>query len=210
MEEEVMIGRPLTWTLALAWALVFGGDARADLTDYCYTCNGSCAWLSGSTWTYHMDADNFTPAEIGAIQNGAGAWDAGTTEINRGAQWHFYRGVDVTGFSLANTASEVTKLTEEDLDFLGLCDPSDPNNQCKSAYVPLVWINNDCSNGRQAPDILFNPDYSPSALLRVPTPRLRPVCSPSARSLWFTTASLAPGCESRPRSRSPPARDGVW
>ncbi len=56
---------------------------------------GGCVEPGGNSSTYRINVDDFTAAEESEIELAAEGWDAGSGEVNRGADWHFLRGGDV-------------------------------------------------------------------------------------------------------------------
>ncbi|MEN0065190.1 MAG: matrixin family metalloprotease [Myxococcota bacterium] len=71
-----------------------------------------CYFAPGNSLTYHVVASDFTADEETAIQKGANAWDAGQGKVNRGADWDFIRGSDITGWSRANLRNDVAMETD--------------------------------------------------------------------------------------------------
>ena len=68
-----------------------------------YNPNPDCAWISGSSQTYHIDGNDFTTWQKDAIEDGASAWNAGTSgDVLQGANWHFNRGSDISNSYLGD------------------------------------------------------------------------------------------------------------
>lgn len=95
-----MIAIALASTAALAWNCDDNGGSC------------SCQTRSGSSQTYRVLAADFTAGEQADIEAGASTWDAGTGYINRGADWTYVRGGDVTSWGHSNLRFDIA--TEND------------------------------------------------------------------------------------------------
>jgi hypothetical protein len=90
-----MIALTLGSTLALAW----------DCDDNGGACG--CQTRGGDSQTYHILAADFTSGEEADIESGANTWDAGTSDVNMGADWDYVRGTDVTSWGHTNLRFDV-------------------------------------------------------------------------------------------------------
>ncbi|MBX2797032.1 MAG: matrixin family metalloprotease [Myxococcales bacterium] len=55
-----------------------------------------CDWADNSQLTYRINVSDFNASGQAEIELAGDAWDAGYSEINRGANWDFVRGQDIT------------------------------------------------------------------------------------------------------------------
>ena len=75
----------------------------------CLNKGGTCECLirNGNSQTYHILTSDFTAGEITDIEAGADTWDAGGSEINRGADWDYVRGSDIGSWGMSNYRFDV-------------------------------------------------------------------------------------------------------
>ncbi len=123
----------------------------------------ACAWIDGTSQTYHL-SDIFLAWEQDAIDDGAAAWNAGSGEIVRGADWHWTRGADVAHATAyhGNLRFDVTKrdATWFQAEFPVDCGGAPLN--CPAIHV-TTWEPLFCE--RLETDIYFNSDVDMTPVL---------------------------------------------
>jgi hypothetical protein len=71
-------------------------------------CPAACGEIiSGSTQTYRIETTSIPSGFVGAVDEGADMWAAGSSTTIRGASWAFVRGDDVTSAAISNGRPEV-------------------------------------------------------------------------------------------------------
>lgn len=94
---------------AFAWECI----DNPNYTGGAFGCSPTaCRFQPGNSLTYHLLTGNFTAAEATAINDASVAWEAGTGEINRGANWEFNRGADSASLSLSDGRYDVSSFSD--------------------------------------------------------------------------------------------------
>lgn len=98
--------------LSLAWGFTC---VRTSSVTYCDTPTApACFTWPNPSVLWRGNALDFSPSELDAIEQGANAWNAGTGEVNRGADFHFVRATDGTddGY-LGNFVNDVRRADDQ-------------------------------------------------------------------------------------------------